>query len=88
MAVRAKFTVLRHEQSLGSPRRDPATGHLVTPVYHAVVLNVVYAGGSPENDRFFAATPNGEIKLSMVSAEAAAQFELGAAFYVDFTRAE
>ena len=88
MSVRAKFTVQRHEQSLGGPRRDPATGQIVNPVYHTVVLNAVYAGGSDENDRFFAATPNGEIKIAMVSAETAALFELGAAYYVDFTRAE
>lgn len=86
MTVRAKFRVLRHEQTLGSPRR--INGDLVTPVHHAVVLNAVYGDGDPENERFFAATPNGEIKISMISEETAKTFQLGKAYYVDFIPAE
>lgn len=88
MTTRAKFRVSRHEQSLGGPRRSPVTGELEPVVLHAVVLHAVYDDGTPENQRFFAATPSGEIKLQMVSAEAAAAFELGQAYYVDFIKAE
>lgn len=41
--------------------------------------------GSDENRRFFEATPGGEIKLSVVSAEVGAQFPVGMEVYVDFT---
>jgi hypothetical protein len=44
--------------------------------------------GSDENKSFYAATPSGNIELGTVNQEAAAAFELGVAFYVDFTRAE
>lgn len=46
------------------------------------------AGGeSEENRAFYAATPGGAITLSVVNAAAAAAFEIGAEYYVDFTRA-
>jgi len=54
--------------------------------WHGVTLNPVY-GDSPENKLFFASTPSGEIKMS-ISADAAEHFELGKAYYVDFTLAE
>lgn len=45
-------------------------------------------GGSPENDKFFAATPGGSISLSVVNKPAAESFEVGKPYYVDFTPAE
>lgn len=45
-------------------------------------------GGSPENEKFFKYTPFGEINIGTVNPEAAAQFEPGNEFFVDFTKAE
>lgn len=45
-------------------------------------------GGSDENKQFWAATPNGEIRLGTINMDAAAQFAINDEFYVDFTRAE
>ena len=69
--VRAKFKVEEVTQT--------TNGHSVrlTPV----------TGGSPENEQFFKWTPWGEVKIGTINAEAAAQFEPGKQFYVDFTPA-
>jgi hypothetical protein len=83
--VRAKFTVIEHKQSVGHIRTPD--GKYGTGIWHAVVLQAV-GSGSPENERFYAATPNGRIEMAMVSAEAAARFPIGAEVYVDFTVAE
>ncbi|MDH4451381.1 MAG: hypothetical protein QE265_12455 [Rhodoferax sp.] len=45
-------------------------------------------GGSPENEKFFKYTPFGEINIGTVNPKAAAQFEPGNEFFVDFTKAE
>jgi len=37
--------------------------------------------GSPENTRFFAATPGGAVRLDVLSSEA---FEVGGDYYLDF----
>lgn len=52
-----------------------------------VKLEPVYAG-SEENDRYFYATPCGEIRIGTINERAVAQFEVGKEFYVDFTPAE
>lgn len=44
-------------------------------------------GTSEENKEFFASTPNGSIELRILRPEAAAQFERGKEYYVDFTQA-
>lgn len=53
-------------------------------------LHAMYGGtgGSPENEAFFKATPNGQISLHCANEQAAAQFEQGKHYYVDFTPAE
>jgi len=43
--------------------------------------------GSLENTQFYASTPSGSIVLSTVNPDAAAQFEVGAEYYVEFKRA-
>lgn len=53
--------------------------------YNIVLQPVV--GGSEENDSFFKLTPGGNVDLAVVSEEAAAEFEVGKQFYVDFTEA-
>ena len=52
-----------------------------------VVLNPV-TGGSPENKTFFAASPAGELKLTIDNPAGAEIFELGKEYYVDFTPAD
>jgi predicted ATP-grasp superfamily ATP-dependent carboligase len=81
--VRAKFRVVRHEQAEGNVYH-PSTEKYGPGVWHAVVLQAVI-NGSEENKQFYAATPSGEIKMSMVRADTAAQFPIGAEVYVDFT---
>jgi hypothetical protein len=43
--------------------------------------------GSAENEAFFQATPAGKMILEIATPEAAAQFEVGKDYYVDFTPA-
>jgi len=88
MSVRAKFKVEKIERTLGSinkvvdGRQTWNTGEV-----HTITLQPVVKG-SPENDKFFAATPGGEIKLYCTSLDASEQFELGKEYYIDFTQAE
>lgn len=56
--------------------------------YHYTVDLTPVTGNSDENKRFFAATPGGSIKLTVVNAEVGDQFDIGQEFYVDFTPAE
>jgi hypothetical protein len=77
MAVRAKFKVARIERSQWSSEVEVQT----------ILLNPV-TDAKPENEKFFEATPSGEIKLGTVNLEAAKQFELGAEYYVEFTKAD
>jgi hypothetical protein len=51
-----------------------------------VELAAVYAG-SEENKRYFQWTPSGEIKLGILNPDAAAIFEPGKEYYVDFSPA-
>lgn len=77
MTIRAKFKVSRIERSIWRQGVE-----VQTIVLHPVV------SGSDENTRFYEATPNGEIKIGTVNAEAAAKFELESEYYVDFTKAD
>ena len=47
----------------------------------------VYAG-SEENDKYFKATPSGHVYVQTVNAQAAANFEVGKNYYVDFNPAQ
>jgi hypothetical protein len=51
-----------------------------------VELGAVCAG-SEENNKYFKWTPNGRITLGILNPEAAAIFEVGKEYYVDFTPA-
>jgi hypothetical protein len=53
----------------------------------SIRLSPVVAG-SKENDKFFKATPGGEITLNVVNPTAAREFEVGAEYYVEFKRAK
>lgn len=78
MPVRAKFKVVSTKQR---QHWDIQKGNL-----HEIELQPVISG-SPENEAFYAATPGGVVNLVTVSDEAGKQFELGAEFYIDFTKA-
>ena len=43
--------------------------------------------GSDENKEFFKWTPSGQISLGVLNPAASSQFELGAEYLVDFTKA-
>jgi hypothetical protein len=77
--VRAKFKV---DSVTRSQHWDKSKGEL-----HSVKLSPV-TSGSKENEAFYAATPCGQFELSTLNEEAGKQFELGKAYYVDFTPAE
>lgn len=77
MTVRAKFKVTSTTQR---EHWDSQKGRI-----HEIELQPVI-GGSQENEKFYAATPGGMVKLQTVSHEAGQQFELGAEYYLDFTR--
>jgi hypothetical protein len=85
MAVRAKFKVnsIRHAEA------DKYDGAKTTrvPVAHINLMAVYDSDPESENGKFFHATPAGSIQLSTVNKEAAAQFEEGKSYYVDFTPA-
>lgn len=76
--VRAKFFV----QSITQTKHWDKSKGLVATIELCPVT-----GGSEENKAFFDATPSGNIKLGTVNQDAAAAFELGAEYYVDFTPA-
>ncbi len=78
MTVRAKFKVTSTTQR---EHWDSQKGHI-----HEIELQPVM-NGSPENEAFYAATPSGVVKLQTVNNDAGTQFELGAEYYLDFTRA-
>lgn len=75
--VRAKFKVTEIIRRPGWNGASEVRAIRLAPV----------SAGSEENKRFYAATPNGSIELATVNVEAAAEFELGQEFYVDFTAA-
>jgi len=46
------------------------------------------SSGSQENERFFSATPGGQIQMAVLSPPASALFEVGKSYYVDFSAAD
>lgn len=78
MTVRAKFVVQRIERMMYNSEKEMQN----------IVMTPVYGTGDTENAKFWQYTPSGEIRLGTINAEAAAEFELGKEYYIDFTRAE
>lgn len=79
MAVRAKFKVSEiTEHAYGNQRMK------------TIKLQPVFKSDDPdgENTKFWQASPNGEIRLGTINMDAAAQFEINAEYYIDFTRAD
>lgn len=73
MSVRAKF------QCVAKDANEDGSAN-------SIVLHTV-CDGSEENKAFFSATPLGQISLSTTNPAAAAAFEVGQQYYVDFTPA-
>jgi hypothetical protein len=95
MAVRAKFKVQRIERlqhtryKPGEESKPQMERELETVELQTIAMAPVYSQDpNAENKRFWEASPSGEIKLGTVSPAAWQEFELGAEYYVDFTRAE
>lgn len=53
-----------------------------------LVFYAQYDPDLPEDQRYAEATPSGKIEMNVDNPAALAQFELGKAYYVDFTAAE
>lgn len=62
-------------------------GNITDSEGKSITLSPVISG-SKENEDFYRWTPGGQILLSTINEAAAAQFEVGKEFYVDFTPAE
>jgi hypothetical protein len=89
--VRAKFKVTSLKRVVSSVPVVTADGK--TEWHEGEVVSIeaspVYGNNDPnhENTKFWTATPSGRLELGTVNAAAAAEFVLGAEYYVDFTRA-
>lgn len=77
--VRAKFKVRSITLSEGRRSSNGEKCDLKT------VQLLPVCGDSPENRKFFESTPSGSIDLGTINPDAAAQFEVGKEYYVDFT---
>lgn len=91
MSVRAKFKCQRIERIQGSV---PVVGEDGKFTYaqgevRTVHLDPVYGNGDPnhENTKFWQASPSGSIMIGCANLKAAEAFELGAEYYVDFSKA-
>lgn len=84
MLVRAKFKV-ESITIYDAPWRETGPKQM-----HTIKLHPVQAKSDPlsENAKFWDATPTGSIEIGCANPEAAARFEVGREYYVDFTRAE
>ena len=84
MTTRAKFRVDSVEIST-QPVYNRETRESEAKQVAIITLHPV-TGASKENEEFYAATPGGEIKLSVLNFPAAEMFKQGGEIYVDFTR--
>ena len=82
MSVRAKFVVAWVEA--GQLETNDGTVDVQT----ITLTPVASSDPNSENARFWKLTPAGQIRLSTINAQAAAQFEPGKEFYIDFTPVE
>jgi hypothetical protein len=73
MTVRAKFTVTEVTHMQGTSKRLKFTAQ--------------YDSSIPEDQRFQKATPWGQFEMVVDNPAALEQFELGKAYYLDFTPA-
>lgn len=93
MSVRAKFKVQSIQRGMGARNtgKDEKGHYTYEPCeLQTIVMVPVSSNGDPnhENTRFWQASPSGELRLGTINPEAWSQFELGAEYYVDFTKAD
>lgn len=85
MSVRAKFYVKSKHEMLTGGEPKTLTEVKLAPVY---VSPGERSAGNTENEIFGKATPQGEVSMTIANKAAADRFELGKAYYVDFTPAD
>jgi hypothetical protein len=78
--VRAKFYCSSKKEELQQIYNHETKQSCLKKVY-TYQFSAVYSG-SPENERFFASTPNGALALSCVTDD---QFEPGKEYYLDIS---
>lgn len=86
MSVRAKFIV----NSITEYESPKGARHIAMRPVHKYDLTKtpgICKQTCEENLIFGDATPSGEVKMTIVNPEAAKQFEIGKAYYVDFNPA-
>lgn len=83
-AIRAKFRCVAVEKKEHHNRVSDKSGKRLL---HHVHLHPVFSALPGENRSYFEAIPYGEIKLGTLLEEIAAEFEVGAEYYVTFRRA-
>lgn len=76
--IRAKFKV-------ASKVKESWKASDGTDVFTVALYPVV--GGSSENDAFYAATPGGQLQLSVVREDTADMFDVGDEYFIDLTPA-
>jgi hypothetical protein len=84
--TRAKFVCTWKETIQDSSWDYQADQTTNRPAARISLMAVV--GTSEENKAFFKSTPAGTINLNIVNLDAAAMFEQGKEYYVDFTQAD
>jgi hypothetical protein len=86
--TRAKFVVQSITRSQAHIYGDD--GKAVATELQTVQMNPVYGNQDPEheNTKFWKSSPSGSLSLGCINLAAAAIFELGKEYYVDFTPAE
>jgi len=81
MTTRAKFRLIGWKNTIGS--RPVGNGKWEDAIMCSLEFTAV-ASNSPENQKFWNATPSGKIEISIVNPEAVKEFDLGKEYYVDF----
>jgi len=87
MSVRAKFKVDSIEATLGNKQKPEGGWEQVE--MKTIKMSPVYSTDpAHENKKFWDMSPGGQLSLNCVNPAASSQFELGAEYYLDFTKAE
>ena len=85
MTLRAKFRLNSYTTELYDKWED---GKRIGQMEKRTLnFTPVYGSGSEENSAFWDATPTGSLQLGIVNQAAWIGFELGKAYYLDFTQA-
>jgi hypothetical protein len=84
--IRAKFTVNSMETTLITRLEDGEWKPC--PIYTVKLSAVNGQKENSENKKFWEASPNGQISLSMIKKDVAEKLELGKEYYIDFTPAD